>query len=193
MLLSQQHWGFVGREWWLGPPPRLLPHVSPGLSEGAGKARQAHWAFSTAAAVRSCPTPGCRRWRCRQAQGAPLFQQYPVEQTGGVRGARVGHGSCWTSLDFLSPLPVAQSRPISSVTLGRRRRGRCPPPPLSTTLGRCRNHHHCPEGPGRPPASSGDPFWSLLRGRDKESSAGWAARTPPPICSPPTSQQLSVP
>lgn len=64
---------------------------------------------------------------------------------------------------------------------------------LSATLGHHRNHRYCPEGPGHPPASSGDPFWSLLRGRDREIPPSWAARTPPPIHPPPVSQQLPVP
>lgn len=36
-------------------------------------------------------------------------------------------------------------------------------------------------GLGVPPASPGDPFWSLLKGKDRELSPHQADRTPPPL------------
>lgn len=139
-MYPRYHWEFRGTP---------APQVSPGLGEGSGKACQAHWAFfPTAAAVRSRPALGCwRRWR-QQAQGPPLFQYHPVEQTRGVRGGRLGHGSGWTSLDLLSPLPACLSS-----ELGRRQQGSWPScsVPALCHSGHHRNHRHCPEGPGRPP------------------------------------------
>lgn len=171
-MYPMYHWGFHGTP---------APQVSPSLGKGSGKACQAHWAFfPTAAAVRSRPAPGCwRRWR-QQAQGPPLFQYHPVEQTGGVRGDRVGHGSSWTSLDLLSPLPA---RLCSE--LGQRQQGSWPScsVPALCYPGHHRNHRRCPEGPGRPP------FLVTAEGKVQGSSD---PSTPPPIHPPAIRQQIRV-